>query len=555
MKKLKLLTLLLLFSFGTIGFSFFAKADSIDDTLSVEEQENISPKNTESSTLSSVEETNPQTEIEAGTIKEKPAVIIDNFKGGTFKDVKMKRISDTDDTITFVVDKPSVADVKILNLPYRLFIDVPMPYRWKVPQKSVAILPVSIVQGFRYSNPSEEIFRVSVDLTRSSYLRRVYTKEILGENVVNTGIYIPNIKDKNTQQSNKSYEFNIDISSSSRGGVSTLSGANSIVFSNDKVVLQEITDISKEIDEKGKQATRGKSLEIKIKKLLEDIRYKKPTVSDLSRPVRVFIDPGHGGKDPGAISSDKSIQEKDLVLTISKEIQKQLEENKEISVILSRTGDYYVPLNDRILWAQHLGADIFISIHADNASTNAGASGLSVYTLSESASDLQTQTLANTENQSDLVAGINLNNDDAEVNNILLSLSQRVKSNESIYLARSIVGQASKTTKVMANPIRSAGFAVLKLPSTPSVLVELGFLSNKADVQEFKKDSYSKKIAVTLSTGIEYYLWKKGKLKSFPVGVVSAFNGYVDKDIAEAMKKTKVEEKDAGNVANASDKK
>lgn len=543
MKKLKLLILLILFSLGTIGYSFAAETDSIDDNLTVDEQDNGTPtvENNES-----LDENTPVEEQES-----KP--VVDNFKGGTFKDVKLQKFSDTDDTITFLVDKPSIAEIKILNLPYRLFVDVPMPYRWKVPEESLENIPVSVVQGFRYSNPSEEIFRVMVDLTTSSYLKRAYVKEILGKTEINSGFYNANYEDEPEPETTKDYEFNIDISSSSKGGVSTLFGANSIIFSNDKAVLQEVTNISKEVDSKERKATRGKALEVKIKNHLEEVTYKKPVISDLTRPVRVFIDPGHGGKDPGAISKDKSIQEKDLVLKISKEIKDQLEKNSEISVILSRTDDYYIPLNDRVLWAQHLGADIFVSIHADNTANNSGASGMSVYTLSEAASDIQTQTLANAENQSDIIAGINLNNDDTEVNNILLSLSQRVKSNESIDLARNIVSQTSKTTKVMANPIRSAGFAVLKLPSTPSVLVELGFLSNTADVKEFKQDTYSHKIAVSISAGIEYYLWKKGELKSFPVGIKASLNAYVDKDIAEAVRKTS--NTDTKDTENASDKK
>lgn len=533
MKNLKLFTLIILFSLGTIGFAFSAEGNA-DDELTIDEQSNIASV-TETSNKNSTES------VEEESLE--PKEVLDNFKGGTFKNVRMQRYSDTDDTIIFLVDRPSIAEIKILNLPYRLFVDVPMPYRWKVPEDSLVNIPVSVVQGFRYSNPSEEIFRVTVDLTRSSYLRRAYVKEVSGEITSSNAVYNSNAEyaEENFEEPQKNYEFNIDISSTSKGGVSTLSGANSIIFSNDKAVLQEITNISNEVDAKEKQSTRGKALEVKIKNHLEEVKYKKPVISDLSRPIRVFVDAGHGGKDPGAISADKSIQEKDLVLNIAKELKEQLEKNTEISVILSRTDDYYIPLNDRVLWAQHLGAQVFVSIHADNTTNNSGASGMSLYVLSEAASDVQTQTLANSENQSDLVAGINLNNDDTEVNNILLSLSQRVKSNESIGLAKSIVDQASKTTKVMTNPIRSAGFAVLKLPSTPSVLVELGFLSNPVDVKEFKQAYYPNKIAVTLSAGIEYYLWKKGNLNIFPTGVTSSINAYVDKDIANAIKKTSSE--------------
>ncbi len=517
MRNLKLFILSTVFILGTISFSFSAD----DENLSIEEQEN-------EQSMSDNSDNNSASSDDLTTIEEKTEVeVVEQYKGGTLKDVKLVSHSDSEDTITLILDKPTVAEIRVLNLPYRLFIDMPMPYRWQIPEENISELPVSVVQGFRYGNPAEGIFRVTVDLTRSSYIRRVYTKTLDNNDIRSR-----------EESSGLGYEFNIDISSNSKVGVSNLAGVNSIVFSNDKGILQEIVNIANEKEIVEKKLIRGKSVEVKIKNYLESVTYKKPEISDLSRNVRVFIDSGHGGRDPGAISSGNAIKEKDLSLLISKRLKQELEKNKEITVIMSRDDDYYVPLKDRILWAQHLGANIFISIHADNASSESDASGLSVYTLSEAASDIQTQTLANSENQSDLIAGVDLNNDDTEVNNILLSLSQRVKSNESIDLARSIVEQASKTTKVMPNPIKSAGFAVLKLPNTPSVLVELGFLSNSEDVLEFQKEYYPKKMAVTLAASIEYYLWKKGQLQNFPVDVTSRMNSYVDDDIAKAIEKT-----------------
>ncbi|MCL2566604.1 MAG: N-acetylmuramoyl-L-alanine amidase [Alphaproteobacteria bacterium] len=513
MKNFKLMAIVFtVFSLGMLNFSW--AADNADEPITVSES-------------SSDAEAAPS---------EPP------YTGGTISDVKISQNSGVNNTITFTLDKPTVAELRILNLPFRLFVDIPMPYRWQVPDESLNKMPISVAQGFRYGNPTDEIFRVTVDLTKNYFLKRAYVKQLTNYATSNTA--------DGTNAPISMYDFNVDISllqGGSTGGISG-SGASSIIFSNDKELLQGITNIAVQKEVASRAATRGRSLEVKIKNHLDSVDYKAPTIRDASRPIRIFVDPGHGGRDPGAMSSDQTIKEKDLVLAVAKELRTVLEQNKEITVILSRDDDFYVPLNDRILWAQYLGAKLFVSIHADKTSEKSEASGLSVYTLSESASDAQTQVLANSENQSDLAAGVNLDNDDTAVNSILLSLSQRVNSNESIDLARNVVEQASKTMQIMNNPVRSAGFAVLKLPSTPSVLVELGFLSNPDDVKHFKEEDYIRKIAITLAAGVEMTLWRKGELASFPVGISAQINTFVDSDIAAAVQK--VAESSSANAAS-----
>ncbi|MDR2008783.1 MAG: N-acetylmuramoyl-L-alanine amidase [Alphaproteobacteria bacterium] len=511
MKKFKLIAILfIILSLGMWNFSLAAEGDPVDTP-------------TETTTESLIPET-----VETVAPEVEPP-----YTGGTISDIKISQESDANNTITLVLDKPTVAELRILNLPFRMFVDIPMPYRWQVPDENLNHLPISVAQGFRYGNPTDEIFRVTVDLTKNYFLRRAYVKELVNFKP-SEDPETPNATTKTTL-----YDFNVDISLAPTGSVGGLAsaGASSIVFSNDKDLLQGITNIAVQKEVLQRASTRGNAVEVRIRNHLDNVDYKAPTIRDASRPIRIFIDPGHGGRDPGAISSDKTIQEKNLVLDVAKELRDILEQNKEITVILSRDDDFYVPLNDRILWAQFLGAKMFVSIHADKTSEQSDASGLSVYTLSESASDAQTQILANSENQSDLAAGLNLNNDDSEVNNILLSLSQRVKSNESIDLARNVVEQASKTMRVMNNPVRSAGFAVLKLPSTPSVLVELGFLSNPEDVMHFKQDDYIRKVAITLAAGIEMSLWRRGELSAFPVGISAQVNTFIDSDIAAAVQK------------------
>ena len=211
--------------------------------------------------------------------------------------------------------------------------------------------------------------------------------------------------------------------------------------------------------------------------------------------------------------------EKDIVLEVAKLLKVYLEDNDKIAVVLTRADDYYLPLRDRILWAEQFAVDLFVSLHADNSETSTNSSGLSIYTLSEVASDIQAQKLANNANQSDIVAGVTASIEDEMVNRILASLAQRVKVNDSIVLAQNVVMQSADVIKLLVNPVRSAGFAVLKVPNTPSVLIELGFLSNEGDRSNFQSISYKQLLARNISIGILAYLYDRKYLNTMPEGI------------------------------------
>ncbi len=498
MKKFSAVIVFLLF-FGFNYPSLYSADEQVDGQVSTENKQSVQ----------SSEEPINENQIKNET-----------YSGGSILDIRITDLNNSASLITFDVDKSFVAEVRLLSLPYRLFVDMPMPYRWVVDPVNLEKLPVSLIQGFRYGNPRPGVLRVTMDLARNVKLNRVYISQVVDTSKKS---YIATIKPLTSI-----YEFNIEVSDNYRKSLnSSLSYSNAIVFTKDKDTLTKITDITETYASASKKAQRTRALEAKIKDHLGEVSYPKPSITSPGRPIKVFIDPGHGGKDSGARSEDGSILEKDLVLKVAKMLKSELETNKDISVILSRDDDYYIPLSDRIIWAQSMDADLFVSIHADKTENNSTASGLSVYTLSEIASDAQTQLLANVENKSDIIAGINIDGNNSEVNQILLSLSQRAKSNESINLATNIVSQYSKVMKILENPMRSAGFVVLKLPNKPSILVELGFLSNYDDTNNFKNPEYIQKAAVALSAGIEYYLWKKGKLTSFPVAVTGKLNNYV----------------------------
>lgn len=217
------------------------------------------------------------------------------------------------------------------------------------------------------------------------------------------------------------------------------------------------------------------------------------------QPV-VVIDPGHGGADPGAISID-GVYEKYITFAVATDLARLLRSTRSFRVALTRGADGYVPLRERVARALH--ADLLISIHAD-ALPNREMRGLSVFTLSTKASDREAAALADRENR-DVVAGVRLARHPREIGAILIDLVRRETDNRSRQLARDVVVSLSHDTPLLENPQRSAGFVVLTAPDIPSVLVELGCLSNAAEEKLLLRPSYRKRLARGLAHAIEAY--------------------------------------------------
>lgn len=217
----------------------------------------------------------------------------------------------------------------------------------------------------------------------------------------------------------------------------------------------------------------------------------------------VVIDPGHGGVDPGAISRSGA-WEKHIVLAFSRELRGALLATGKFRVILTRNRDVFLRLRDRIAVARRAEADLFISVHADSI-RNSKVRGTSVYTLSERASDKEAGALARKENKSDLIAGVDLDDQSNDVVNILIDLAQRETMNESAIFARKLINEMGKTRKLLRNTHRFAGFAVLKAPDIPSVLVELGYLSNRNDERLLRNRRQRMRMAAAMSTAVERY--------------------------------------------------
>lgn len=221
-----------------------------------------------------------------------------------------------------------------------------------------------------------------------------------------------------------------------------------------------------------------------------------------NRPI-IVIDPGHGGMDPGAQGVSR-IYEKDITLAVAREVRNSLQRTGDYKVVLTRDRDVYIRLRDRVAFAKKLGADLFISVHADSM-RNESVRGASVYTLSERASDAEAAALAEQENKVDLISDMDLSEETPEVAHILLDLAQRESMNRSAEFAELLASELGRETRLLTNTHRFAGFAVLKAPDIPSVLVELGFLSNPRDARLLLGKAHQKKLAAGISRAVDMY--------------------------------------------------
>ena len=225
----------------------------------------------------------------------------------------------------------------------------------------------------------------------------------------------------------------------------------------------------------------------------------------------IMIDPGHGGVDPGAMSKS-GVWEKEIVLAFAQELRRELLATGQFRVAMTRDRDVFVRLRDRIALARQAGADLFISVHADSIG-NSRIRGTSVYTLSENASDKEAAALATKENKSDLIAGVDLSERSDDVVNILIDLAQRETMNESAVFAKVLVDRLAEHRRMLRNTHRFAGFAVLKAPDIPSVLVELGYLSNREDERMLRSRAQRAKMAGSIAEAVGEYFRRQQALQ------------------------------------------
>lgn len=223
-----------------------------------------------------------------------------------------------------------------------------------------------------------------------------------------------------------------------------------------------------------------------------------------SKPLMIALDPGHGGEDPGAIGRGGT-REKDVVLSIARRLKKLIDAQPNMRAYLTRDGDFFVPLHVRVQKARRVKADLFISIHAD-AWIKPSARGSSVYALSQNgATSAAARMMAKRENEADLVGGVNLGSHNEQVAKVLLDLSTTAQINDSMRVGQMVLGEIGKINTLHKRQVERAGFAVLKAPDIPSILVETAFISNPEEERRLRSDRHQTQIAQAVLTGIKGY--------------------------------------------------
>lgn len=232
---------------------------------------------------------------------------------------------------------------------------------------------------------------------------------------------------------------------------------------------------------------------------------------EVSRLITIMLDPGHGGEDPGAIGQGGS-HEKNVTLAVAKRLKEKIDAVPNMRAVLTRDGDYFIPLNQRVEKARRIRADLFVSVHAD-AFIKPTARGSSVFVLSETgASSSAARWLAKKENDADLIGGVNIRAKDPYLARTLLDLSQTATNNDSLKLGQAVLGELRHINTLHKGQVEQAGFAVLKAPDIPSILIETAFISNPEEEKRLNDEDYQERMAAAILKGLRRYFAKNPPL-------------------------------------------
>ncbi|AKO64469.1 N-acetylmuramoyl-L-alanine amidase [Methylophilales bacterium MBRSG12] len=279
----------------------------------------------------------------------------------------------------------------------------------------------------------------------------------------------------------------------------------------------EIAHLLKQLQAKASDDQKDNTQKVKDEKtnltIKEESKDAQPKVAEQVKIV-VAIDAGHGGEDPGARGSSGT-KEKDITLAIAKKLRDAINKEPNLQGVLIRDGDYFVPLAKRVAKARKLEADLFVSIHAD-AFTKKSVKGSSVFALSErGASSAFAKFIANKENESDLIGGVSIDDKHPVLAQTLLDLSLSATINDSMKLGRYVLDEMGKVNTLHKKYVEQAGFAVLKAPDIPSILVETAFISNPKEEKNLRSESFQIKLAESVVKGIKTYLKTGANLAFF----------------------------------------
>ncbi len=392
----------------------------------------------------------------------------------------------TDTRVVLELNKKLPYKTFFLEKPNRFVIDLP-EVGWQLPARPLP-KKAGIFLRLRYGLNKPGNSRIVLDLSQPAVLKRAYFLP----SEKNAGVrLVIDIIEKSMHRSNSVKKKNITT------------GVTEVVLKSPRGLKSKLPKNKFKKDTSPSNPNHKQDVSEKIVTSKFKLTPRKPLkYLNLSKKI-IVVDAGHGGLDPGAIGQS-GIYEKHITLAMAKELSIELEKTGKYEAILTRGHDKYVGLRDRVKISRRKFADIFISLHADSI-RNKKISGPSVYTLSERASDKEAAQLAEQENKANIIMGFDLSEFDSNVKNIFIDLTRRESMNQSAKLATSLVDGLKSKVKVLRNPHRFAGFAVLKAVDVPSVLIEMGFLSNAKDEKLLKSKKYRKKLALAIIAGIDQY--------------------------------------------------
>ena len=385
-------------------------------------------------------------------------------------------------------DKQYDVDLKLLNEPYRIVLNFDKII--KISKYSIKKMNVKtdLIKQIRFGYPTRSLSRLVIELDQPAIISEFFYKKDINNKIINLQMGI-------IRASEASFSIAKHVLSQNNGNILNL---------NDNDNKKKILDYENKINlYENKINTFPK---LRPKKIIDLKKYDDKIQIEKKDNYVVFIDPGHGGRDPGAIGTLGTL-EKDITLKVSLELAKALKKTNKINPILSRTTDIYLPLRKRINLAKINKADIFISLHAD-ASKNIAANGISVFSLSDQASDKEAKMIAEKENAVDIIPGISSEINDPIIFGTLIKMIQRQAMNDSAFLARNIIMSLKKTKLAFNRGHRFAGFAVLKAYDIPSILIEIGFISNIEEEKKMLNKKYLENLSKNLTIAIVKYLLK-----------------------------------------------
>lgn len=394
------------------------------------------------------------------------------------------RTGQAGDTTRIVFDLSAKTDYRVfmLDKPVRLVVDF-APARWYAPKSMLS--EADAIRGYRSGTLDDGLTRVIFDLTAPMTVVKTFT---LAKDDFNKDRLVIDLKaaSANLFRAKLSEVYgNRDL----KGPGAAAAAASSYRTMQNDAVRQAQVPNDDETRTAGAVPPRPRR------------------EGDKKRQYVIVVDAGHGGKDPGAASAT-GLREKNITLAIALELRRQLQETGRYKVVLTRATDVYIPLRGRVDISRKVHGDLFVSIHA-NKIDRPSVRGASIYTLSEKASDKETARLADEENNAGVVAGVDLADKSQDVADILLDLAMREKMNDSNLLARYMNWAfLDENIRLLPNSHRSAGFAVLKAPDVPSLLIETGFLSNAKDAQMLNTPAFQHRISAAIVKGIDAYFRK-----------------------------------------------